>query len=349
MTQATTAADLSPEEMARIAKLRYVKDEEPGFTRKLNGHGFKYLNAQGRLVRDKNQSDRIKTLAIPPAWTEVWICRFANGHLQATGQDDRGRKQYLYHDHWREISNAAKFWRLKGCPRLLPALRKKVSGDLRGTELTRSRVLAGMVALLDDTSIRVGNEEYVRDNGSYGLATLRTRHVQITGGKAMLRFRAKSGLRRESEVSEKRLVRLLKELKKLPGTRVFRFRDDAGELHDADATTVNAYLAEITGQHFTAKDFRTWKGSSLAAGILFDERSVDEVADRKKAVRRAITAVSEALGNTPATCRKYYIHAGLLEDYLGGKFPKLFGRFRPTAKRPLSRDEQILSRYLPQT
>lgn len=349
MTQATTAAELSPEEIARIAKLRYVNDDEPGFTRKLNGRGFKYLNAQGRLVRDKNQTVRIETLAIPPAWTEVWICRFANGHLQATGHDDRGRKQYLYHDHWREISNAAKFWRLKSCPKLLPALRRQVASDLRGSELSRTRVLAGMVALLDHTSIRVGNEEYVRDNGSYGLSTLRTRHVQIKGGKAMLRFRAKSGLHREAEVTEKRLVRVLKQLNNLPGAHVFQFRDDAGEVHAADATAVNAYLDERTGQHFTAKDFRTWKGSSLAAGILFEERSLEVVADRKKVVKRAIAAVSEALGNTPTTCRKYYIHSGLLESYLAGKFPQLFARFRPTAKRSLSRDEQILGRFLRQT
>lgn len=346
MSQTEITIDFPPEELARIAQLRYVTDEEPGIKRELNGKGFKYLNGHGRSLRDQRQRSRIESLAIPPAWTDVWICRFADGHLQATGRDARGRKQYLYHEDWREISNAAKYWRLKSCPRFLPTLRRQITKDLRGRELTQTRVLAGMVGLLDLTAIRIGNEEYVRENNSYGLATLRTRHVQIKSSKALLRFRAKSGIHREAEVADKRLVQLLRQLKKLRGAHVFQYRDDAGQVHAADSNAVNTYLAERTGHRFTAKDFRTWKGSALAAGILYDERSVEELADRKKVVKKAIAAVAELLGNTPTVCRKYYIHAGLIESYLDGKISKVFGRFRPTRKRSLSRDEQLLARFL---
>jgi DNA topoisomerase I len=346
MSQTAVSVDFPPEELARIAKLRYVIDEEPGIIRQLNGKGFQYHNGHGRRLRDKRQLTRIDSLAIPPAWTDVWICRYSNGHLQATGRDARGRKQYLYHEHWRGISNAAKFWRLKGCPRFLPTLRRRVAIDLRGRELSLKRVVAGMVALLDLTSIRIGSEEYVRENNSFGLATLRTRHVQVKGSTALLRFRAKAGLRREAEVTDKRLVRLLKQLKKLPGAHVFQYRDNDGEVHAADANAVNTYLAERTGHYFTAKDFRTWKASALAAGIFYDQRSVEELTSRKKIVKKAIVVVSEALGNTPAICRKYYIHSGLLDAYLDGHAPQIFDGFRPSRKRSLSRDEQLLARFL---
>ncbi len=207
----------SPEDLARLARLEYVLDEEAGFGRHMNGSGFQYLNGHGRRLRDARHIKRIELLAIPPAWTEVWICRQPDGHLQATGRDARGRKQYIYHEQWREIANQAKFLRLKPCERFLPILRRQVSRDLGGRDLSRTRVLAGLVELLDLTSIRVGNEEYVRENNSYGLATLRTRHVTIQGNRALLRFRGKSGLRREAVVEDKRLVRLLKQLKGLRG------------------------------------------------------------------------------------------------------------------------------------
>jgi DNA topoisomerase-1 len=203
-----------------------------------------------------------------------------------------------------------------------------------------------MVAMLDLTSIRIGNEEYVRENGSYGLATLRNRHVRIEGKQALLQFRAKSGLRREAVVTDRRLVRLLKELKKVPGAHVFQYRDDEGAVRPADATAVNAYLQDKTGQRFTAKDFRTWKGSALAAGVLYDDRAADTLAHRKRVVKRAIASVAEALGNTPTVCRKYYIHSGLFDAYLNGDLQELFARFRPSQKRSLARDEQILARYL---
>jgi DNA topoisomerase-1 len=346
MSQPTDVVEFPPEELARIASLRYMSDEEPGFTRQMNGKGFVYINGHGKRLRDKRHVTRIETLAIPPAWKEVWICRYADGHLQATGFDDRGRKQYLYHEHWREITNAAKFWRLKAVPKLLPDLRRKVLRDLRGRVLSRSRVLAGMVALLDATAIRIGNEEYVRANNSYGLATLRNRHVRIERGKALLSFRAKSGQHREVEVADKRLVRLLSQLKKLHGAHVFQYRDDDGKIHPTDSIAVNEYLKQQTGHHFSAKDFRTWKGSAIAAGLLFDKRDVDNEPRRKRVVKRAIGTVADTLGNTPTVCRKYYIHSQLLDSYLDGKFADIFKRFRLSRSRRLSRDEQILARFL---
>src|SRR4051812_20848499 len=225
ITKLLAVDSISPEELARLAQLKYVLDEEAGFGRHMNGSGFQYLNGHGRRLRDARHMKRIDSLAIPPAWTDVWICCQPNGHLQATGRDDRGRKQYIYHEQWREISNEAKFLRLKSCIRFLPVLRRQVSRDLRGKDLTRTRVLAGLVALLDLTSIRIGNEEYVRENGSYGLATLRTRHVTFEGNKAILRFRGKSGLRREAIVENKQLTRLLKQLRGLRGAHVFQFID----------------------------------------------------------------------------------------------------------------------------
>jgi DNA topoisomerase-1 len=336
----------TPEELAQLARLRYVLDEEPGFAREKNGRGINYINGGGKRIRDKALVTRIEALAIPPAWTEVWICRLAEGHLQATGRDARGRKQYIYHDRWREFANLAKFWRLKQCAKFLPALRQRMARDLTGRELSQKRVLAGMVALLDLTSIRVGNEEYVRQNSSYGLATLRTRHVSFRGRTALLRFRGKSGLRRETAVEEPRLVRLLKQLKKLPGAHVFQFLDTDGKVHAADAIMVNDYLRELAEIAFTAKDFRTWKASSLAAGILFTNLDVEKLAARKRVINDAVKAVSEALGNTPTVCRKYYIHAGLLDAYLQGELPGYFNRFRPRRAGRLSRDEQILARFL---
>jgi DNA topoisomerase-1 len=337
---------IAPEELARFAKLQYVLDDQPGFTRLLNGHGFCYSNGRGRKLRDQRQLKRIEALAIPPAWTEVWICRLPDGHLQATGHDARGRKQYLYHQHWREISNLAKFLRLKPCAKFLPALRQQVSRDLRAPELTRERVLAGIVALLDLTFIRIGNEEYVRENGSYGLATLRTRHLTIQGNRALLRFKAKSGLRREVMIEEKRLVRFLKQVKNLRGEHVFQYLDSTGQIHIADSIAVNDYLRERTGHSFTAKDFRTWKASAIAVGMLHSEPTPDKLAARKRVVKQVVAAVAEALGNTPTVSRKYYIHPGLLDSYLNGTLAAKFQRFRPSPKRSLSHDEQLLDRFL---
>jgi DNA topoisomerase-1 len=343
-TKTLPIESLAYEDLARLAHLRYVLDE-PGYTRKCNGKGFCYVNGSGSL-RDPAQIKRINSLAIPPAWKEVWICKFPDGHLQATGRDDRGRKQYIYHEQWREISNLAKFFRLKPVPKFLPELRLQVARDLQGRKLNRRRVLAGMIAVLDLTSIRIGNEEYVRENGSYGLTTLRNRHVHFEGNRAILRFRAKAGLKRESVIDDRLVVKLLKQLKPLPGAHIFQYLDEAGAIHTADATTVNEYLRELTGHHFTAKDFRTWKASALAAGILYAKRDVEKFSQRKRVVKSAICAVSTALGNTPTVCRTYYVHPVLVNSYLEGQFLQIFQRFRPSPKKALTNDEQLLSRFL---
>lgn len=344
-----TADPISPEELAKLAHLKYVLDDETGFGRHMNGSGFQYINGHGRRLRDARHLKRIETLAIPPAWTDVWICREPFGHLQATGRDDRGRKQYIYHEQWREISNEAKFLRLKSCDRFLPRLRAQVSRDLRGTELTRTRVLAGLVALLDLTSIRIGNEEYVRANDSYGLATLRTRHVTIERRRAILRFRGKSGLRREAVVEDKRLIRLLRQLKRLRGAHVFQFVDDQRQTHVADSIAVNEYLNERSGHHFTAKDFRTWKASAVAAEMLYDEESVEKLVARKRVVKKVLAVAAETLGNTSTVCRKYYVHPGLIDAYLNGDLAEIFSRFRPSRRKSFSVGEQLLARFLRRT
>ncbi|HEX5471540.1 MAG TPA: hypothetical protein VFW73_06620 [Lacipirellulaceae bacterium] len=345
MSNKIFAESFSPEELARLANLQYILDDESGFARQRNGSGFYYSNGDSRKLRDQRQIKRIEALTIPPAWTDVWICRAPDGHLQATGRDARGRKQYIYHERWREISNVAKFFRLTPCTRFMPKLRLRVSQDLRSRGLNRVRVLAGMVALLDLTSIRIGNEEYVRENGSYGLATLRNRHVIISGRQAILRFRAKAGLHREVMVDDPRLVHLLKQLKSLRGAHVFQYLE-SGEVHAADAIAVNEYLRERTGHPYTAKDFRTWKASALAAGRLYDERAVEKLARRKSIVRKTIAAVSNELGNTPTVCRKYYIHPALIDAFLNGEYSTIFAHAAVRRNSSLTRDEQLLARFL---
>jgi DNA topoisomerase-1 len=346
MTSAAADSLLDSRKLARAARLRYVSDSESGFSRRRNGRGFYYANTRGGRIHNETQVQRIDSLAIPPAWADVWICRFANGHLQATGFDDRHRKQYLYHERWRTIADSAKFLRLADFGRLLPKLRQTIARDLRGNELSSRRVLAGMVGVLDATSIRIGNEEYVRANKSYGLTTLRTRHVVNTNSHVELRFRAKGGFHREAVIDDKRLVKLLKQLRRLPKALVFQFRDDVGDLHRADSNAVNDYLREATGHHVTAKDFRTWKASALAAGQLYDQRDLSEERDRKHVIKETIVAVAESLGNTPAVCRKSYIHPGLLSAFESGDFAKLFRGFHPRRKNRFSRDEQIFARFL---
>jgi DNA topoisomerase-1 len=338
----------APEELAELARLRYVNDQEDGFTRHRNGRGFVYVNMRSIPLRDARKIKRIEQLAIPPAWREVWICRFSDGHLQATGRDDRERKQYLYHPRWREISNLAKFWRLKHFGRVLPKLRSDVARDLAGEGLTRERVLAGMIALLDATSIRVGNEEYVRENNSYGLTTLRNRHVRERDGNLKLRFRAKGGFQRELIVEDPRLIRLIDECRKLVGAHLFQYVTDDGAIRAVDAIEVNDYLREVTCQPFTAKDFRTWKASAEVAEVLFEHPNLPSLRQRKKVVKAAISAAAESLGNTTTVSRQYYIHPALLESYERGNFDDYFRRFKPRRRKVFAKNEQILMRFLNQ-
>jgi DNA topoisomerase I len=333
-------------QLARQARLRYMTDQRPGFSRRRRGDGFQYLNRQRQPIKDKQQLERIKNLVIPPAWEKVWICPCENGHLQVTGFDIRGRKQYLYHPRWTEAANASKFGRLGEFGLLLPSIRRKIQIRLKGNKLTRERVLAGIVAILDATAIRVGNEEYVAANNSFGLTTLRNRHLEYKNGHVILRFRGKSGVRQELVVKNKSAIRLLKQAKKLSGTRVFQYQDDEGKLRPISSTDVNDFLHELTSDTFTAKDFRTWAASSLVAGLLASQEVPDTETGRKRVVRTVVKEAAALLGNTLATSRKYYIHPAILDSFEQGNYGQLLARIKPSAKRGFTRDEHLLSQIL---
>jgi DNA topoisomerase-1 len=342
---AIPAATLTPEELAALAHLRYVCDQDPGYSRSRNGHGFVYADPRGRRLRAAAKVARIEALAIPPAWRDVWICQFAKGHLQATGRDSRKRKQYVYHPRWSEIANLAKFARLGAFGQTLPALRQTIARGLRGRELTRERMLAGSVALLDATAIRIGNEEYVAQNNSYGLTTLRDRHVTVSPHVVELRFSGKGGFKKQFTIVEKGLVRLIKQARAVPGPRLFQYLDD-GKGRVLTAADVNDYLAQVTGEPFSAKDFRTWKASALVAGKLYEYRDLERKTERRRIIKAVIEDAADALGNTPTICRQYYIHPALLGTYEDESFAAHFRRFAPRRKQRFSREEQYLEHFL---
>jgi len=346
--QVIFAATIEPAELAALARLRYVSDQEPGLARRRNGKGFVYLNCRGAPLRDPRKIRRIESLVIPPAWRDVWICSVSSGHLQATGRDSRRRKQYLYHERWQHISNLAKFARLAQFGRLLPKVRRKIAAQLAGKELSRQRVLAGMVALLDQTGIRIGNEEYARENDSYGLTTLRDRHVAVASGGVELRFRSKGGLRRIVPIDDKQLARFVQDCAALKGPRLFQCVDDDDVVHSVQSADVNEYLHEISGEPITAKDFRTWKASAQAAGRLFAARAGATKTARKRLARQVVCEAAEMLSNTPTVCRNYYIHPGLLESYEQGTFHEYFDGFAARRQRLFSQDEQVLAQFLSQ-
>ena len=340
------AAGLGPDALAAFARLRYVSDSDAGFSRQRVGARIHYIDCAGRRVHNARQVARFEQLAIPPAWRDVWICRFAKGHLQATGRDSRRRKQYVYHPRWSEASNLAKFLRLPAFGKALPALRQMITGDLRGNKLSRRRVLAGAVGLLDATSIRVGNEEYVTQNGSYGVTTLRDRHVTVGRGSVELRFVGKGGFRKQAIVDDMALVRLIKQARTVPGARLLQYYDDAGKAIVVTAVDVNDYLHEVTGEPFTAKDFRTWKASAEVAGTLYEYRDLDRLSKRRRILKTVVDEAAATLGNTPTVCRNYYIHPGLLASYQDGSFGEYFRRFTARRRKGLSASEQILQHFL---
>lgn len=344
---AIPAATLSPEELATLARLKYVCDQDPGYSRARNGHGFVYADPHGRRLRAADKIARIEALAIPPAWRDVWICRLAKGHLQATGRDSRKRKQYVYHPHWSEIANLAKFSRLAAFGEALPALRRAIARGLRGRELSRDRMLAGIVALLDATAIRIGNEEYVAQNNSYGLTTLRDRHVTVSAHSVELRFTGKSGLKKQVAIVDKGLVRLVKQARAVPGPRLFQYLEN-GKRRAITAADVNVYLAQVTGEPFSAKDFRTWKASALVAGKLYEHRDLERRTDRRRITKSVIDEAAIALGNTPTICRNYYIHPALLATYEDESFAGHFRQFAPRRRQQFSREEQYLAHFLKQ-
>ena len=309
---------LDPVASARAAGLRYVSDRQPGLRRLKTAKGFRYLDPDGQPVRDKETLARIKSLVIPPAWIDVWITKHPNGHLQATGRDARGRKQSRYHPRWRETRDETKYERMALFAQALPKIRERVDHDLTLPGMPRDKVLATIIRLMEETHIRVGNTEYARDNGSYGLTTMRNKHVEIHGSKITFDFKGKSGVHHAIDLTDKRLARIIKRCEEIPGYELFQYLDHDGNHHHIDSHDVNEYLREITGEHFTAKDFRTWAGSVLAGEMLRQIGGFENATQAKKNVLQAITAVAARLGNTPSVCRKCYVHPAVLESYLSG-------------------------------
>jgi DNA topoisomerase-1 len=308
----------SPEASAEDAGLRYLTDAAPGVRRRRAGKGFSYVDVDGSRITDTRRIEWIRGLAIPPAWTDVWIAPTRNAHLQATGRDARGRKVYRYHPRWRETRDAAKYERLIDFARVLPRIRRRTGRDLRREGLPREKVLALVVRLLEGTLIRVGNEEYARDNRSYGLSTMKDRHARVRGAEIRFTFRGKSGRDHEIGLRDRRLARLVKRCQELPGQELFQYRADDGTRVAVTSGDVNEYLREISGQDVTAKDFRTWAGTVAAAMALRELREIDDDAGRRSAVVRAIEQVAEQLGNTPAVCRACYVHPEVIDRYLDG-------------------------------
>ncbi len=306
-------------ESAKIAGLRYVSDERTAGIRRIgSSHRVRYVAPNGRTIGDRAELARIKSLVIPPAWTDVWICPDARGHLQATGRDARGRKQYRYHRRWRQVRDEVKYGRLIAFAQALPRIRRRTSADLKRSGLPREKVLAVAVQLLEKTLIRVGNEEYARDNGSVGLTTMRDAHAKIKGGTLRFEFRGKSGVRHEVDLQDARLARIVKACRDLPGYELFQYVDGEGERQTIDSADVNEYLREVSGEDFTAKDFRTWAGTVLAAKALAGLRTFASNAEAKRNVVKAIESVAKRLGNTTAVCRKCYIHPAIVEAYMDG-------------------------------
>ena len=311
-------------EAAEDAGLRYVHDDDPGFGRRRIGGGFVYVNAHGHRIADPRTLGRIERLAIPPAYERVWICSDPLGHLQATGRDARGRKQYRYHPRWRTVRDEAKFARMAAFGRALPAIRERVEADLRRHSLCHEKVIATVVSLLEATLIRVGNDEYARDNGSFGLTTLRNRHVTASGERLMFEFKGKSGVTRRIGLRNRRLARIVRALHDLPGQRLFQWVDADGARHQVGSADVNAYLHEITGEAFTAKDFRTWAGTIAAAKALALQPAPASEAEAKRLTALCVKATAGLLGNTPAVCRSAYIHPAVIEAFSAGTLPARF-------------------------
>jgi DNA topoisomerase I len=339
-----------PRAAARDARLRYVSDGEPGFTRRRRGRGFSYHDQSGAAITDPEQRARIEALVIPPAWRDVWICRDARGHLQATGRDEAGRKQYLYHVRWREVRDRVKFDHLVDFGEVLPAIRRRLRRDLGGDPLSRRRVIAAIVRLMDATLVRVGNAAYAKANGSYGLTTLREEHVAANGSAVELSFVGKGGARHELSVHDEELAAVVRECQEIDGYELFRYVDGDGVTRTVDSSDVNDYLRETSGREVTAKDFRTWGATVLAAEDLHRRTEAASPTARKRGAVACVKAVAAVLGNTPAVCRSAYVHPRVLEGYLAGSFAEEYGAALDVARRSRSKElrlhEAATLRYL---
>ena len=307
-----------PRAVARASGLRYSTDDRPGFTRQPSGEGFLYLDTDGKRITDEDTLERIRKIVIPPAWTDVWICPWPNGHLQATGRDARGRTQYRYHARWREQRGAENFARMIAFAKVLPKIRRRAERDLAKRGLPREKVLGVVVRLLELTLIRVGNDEYARVNRSFGLTTLRDRHARIDGTSVKFRFRGKAGLMHEVGLRDRRLASIIRRCQELPGQELFQYLDDVGNVRDVTSDDVNDYIREASGGDFTAKDFRTWAGTLLAYRALRALQPEDHGPAAKKNVVQAMRVTAEKLGNTPAVARGSYVHPAVLDAYLEG-------------------------------
>ncbi|MEJ7762000.1 MAG: hypothetical protein WKF80_04330 [Thermomicrobiales bacterium] len=328
-----------PVESAKAAGLRYVSDTGPGIGRKRAGKGWSFTGRDGKPIKDKAEVARIKAIGIPPAWTDVRICPAANGHIQATGRDAKGRKQYRYHTRWREVRDDTKYARMMAFGRALPGIRERVEHDLRRQGIPREKVLATVVRLLETTLIRVGNDEYAKTNDSFGLTTMQNEHVDISGAKVDFHFRGKSGVEHAIHIRDKRMATVVRRCQDLPGQTLFQYLDDDGNPHSIDSGDVNAYLREVTGEEFTAKDFRTWAGTVLAARALQEFGAVDSEAQAKQNILRAIEAVAARLGNTRTICRKCYVHPAVLDAYSDGS---MLGAAKQRADDELAEDLSAL-------
>ena len=311
-----------PVESAKNAGLRYVSDAKPGITRKRWRKGFRYFDAEGAQVRELETLTRIKSLVIPPAWNDVWICPNPKGHLQATGRDAKGRKQSRYHPRWREVRDETKYERMMAFGAVLPTIRERVEQDLARPALPREKILAAIVRLMETTLIRVGNVEYAKQNQSYGLTTMRGKHVRVDGSTIMFKFQGKSGVRHAVDITDRRLAKIIQRCQDIPGYELFQYVDGDGQHHTIDSADVNDYLREVTGQYFTAKDFRTWAGTVLACTRLYEFDVFESETEAKKNVVEIVKAVAARLGNTPSVCRKCYIHPAVIDAYMSGGFTK---------------------------
>lgn len=336
---------IEPEQLAKNIGLIYVTDEEKGLGRKRCGRGFYYVHPDGQRVRDPKILDRIRSLVIPPAWEEVWICLNPRGHIQATGRDDKGRKQYIYHERWSETANLVKFEGLGKFVQSLPRIRKVVSQQLTSPQMDCEKLLALMVAILDRTGMRIGNEEYAEENGSFGLTTLRKNHLRVNGTKVEFRYRGKSGQKQLITLHDRGLIPLVKACHQTTGRFLFQYENEQG-ICPITSEEVNSYLQHIGGDYITAKDFRTWKGTVLAADKLYENREVEDDRERKQITVSAVQEVANYLGNTPAVCRNYYIHPLLLDSFLDGQFQKISDSFQPRRLKWLSREEQFVQHFL---
>jgi DNA topoisomerase I len=348
-SSAPPVIDTSPEAVAELAGLRYVSDTMRGFTRKRAGEGWMYFDTKGERITDPEVVKRINSLAIPPAYNDVWICPLDNGHIQATGMDERGRKQYRYHKDWQEARQATKYTRMAAFGEALPKIRRQVREDLTLEGVPREKILATLVDLLEKTLIRVGNDEYAKENKSYGLTTMQNKHVEVDEHEIKFTFKGKSNQYHEITLRDKTLAKIVNELQDLPGQDLFQYVDDNDNLHELHSDDINAYLQEISGQEFTAKDFRTWRGTVLAADALLKCEACKNETQAKRNLNQAIKEVATELGNTPAVCRKAYIHPALIEAYTKAHTLEVFNEYTPEQLgryKNLHKDEAVIMVWL---